>query len=1540
LEDWPSDRQVPIGREFANCQIYVLDQRLQPVAIGVPGELFIGGAGLARGYLGRPDLTAEKFLPDPFSCDPDARLYKTGDLVRYLPDGNLEFLGRLDHQVKIRGFRIELGEIEAVLVQHPDIREAVVVVRENSAGTKRLVAYIVVQPSVTPLSHELHSYLEERLPHHMLPSVFVCLQALPLTLNLKVDRKALANMDETTYAAKAFYVAPRTPVENVVASLWSEVLGQSCPGIFDNFFALGGDSLLATQIISRLRASFRLEIPLHLLFNQPTVAGLAEQIENMRQAGSGAYNSPIIPLSRKGPFPLSMAQKRLWLLEQLAPGTAVYTIPLALRFQGKLHGDALAQSLNEIVRRHETLRTSFALVDGQPVQVIAAELQLPVRRIDLRILSEEERRREAHRLVSEEARYPFDPGQSPLLRASLLQLEEQEHIFLLSIHHLIFDGWSEGILIREMATLYEAYSQRQPGPLPELPIQYADFAIWQRQWSEEEVFAPQIAYWKKRLEGVPTVLQLPTDYPRPAIQSFRGAVVPFSLPYVRTQALKTLSQQQGVTLFMVLLSAFQVLLFRYSGQGDITVGTPIAGRNNRQIEELIGFFVNTLVLRTDLSGNPSFCELLQRVRETALEAYAHQDVPFERLVEELQPARDLSHNPFFQVLFALQNASPETGDFPEARVRSLKVDRTTAQFDLTLDLTETAEGLDGWLEYSTDLFEAATISRMVQQLQTLLDSINENPNQLLSELPFLSEAERHQLLIEWNATQADYPEDKCIHHLFEVAVEQTPEALALVFEEEHLTYRELNCRANQLAHYLQMLGIGPQVLVGLCVERSVEMIVGLLAILKAGGAYVPIDSAYLAERLAFILQDSQVTVLLTQERLLAQIPEHQARLVCLDADRDAIAMHPDANTHSRATAKNLAYMVYTSGSTGRPKGVLIEHQGLCNVVQAQARLFHIQARDRIMQFSSLSFDASVFEIFMALTAGAALYLGSADALRVGPPLHHFLQEEAITVATLTPSVLRLLPSENLPELRTIICAGEMCSDEIVTRWASNHQFFNAYGPTETTIWASVMVCNTTTRGSLIGRPIANTQLYVLDRHLQPVPVGLPGELFIGGAGIARGYLRRPDLTAERFFPNPFGNEPGARLYKTGDLVRYGSDGNLEFLGRRDHQVKIRGFRIELTEIEAILTEHPNIREAAVVVRENLGGDKRLIAYLVAEQSSPLFSRELRYYLQQRLPSYMLPSTFVLLEALPLSINGKIDHRLLPEPSQERSQSEDTFVAPRDPIEKILGKIWSEVLGVEQISVYDNFFDLGGHSLLIAQVVSRIVTALQVDVPLPLRTLLKAPTLAQLAREIEQIIECAHKELPAPLQAVPHENEALPLSYAQQRLWFLEQLGDGSVYNSCQAFQLKGRLDVSALERSFNLIIQRHEILRTAFFAENGIPRQRILAELHMPRALLDLQQIPTFQRMEQVHHFILESVHRPFNLTQPPLLRIALLRLAPDEHVLVLVVHHIIFDAWSWEVLSGELTALYTATLQEAAPLLPALPVQYADFALWQQRHL
>ncbi|HEX8149510.1 MAG TPA: amino acid adenylation domain-containing protein [Pyrinomonadaceae bacterium] len=1216
-----------IGRPIANTQVYILDGRMEPAPVGVTGEVFIGGAGLARGYWNRPHMTAERFVPNPFAREPGARLYRTGDLARHLHDGRIDYLGRADHQVKVRGFRIELEEIAARLGQHPSVREAVVNVRDDGAAGKRLVAYVVAERGQSCAWRELRAYLKESFPEHMVPSACVVLDALPLTPNGKVDRKALpAPAAQPQAEDEGTYAAPSGAVEELLAGVWAEVLGVERVGARDNFFDIGGHSLLATRVVSRVRTLFDVELPLRSIFEAQTLAELAAVIEAARAGGRRVTLPPVAPVRRDGDLPLSFAQQRLWFFDRLEPGNPFYNVPVALRLSGRLDRRALAESLAEVVRRHEALRTTFPAAGGRPAQAVRPSLEVELPLVDLGGLPAEEREAEALRRAAEEARLPFDLARGPLLRAGLVRLSDEEHLLLLTMHHIVSDGWSMGVLVRETAALYEAFTGGAPSPLEEPAIQYADFAAWQREWLGGDALAEQLDYWKRQLAGAPPTLELPAKGARPPARSYEGATETLLLPKGLAERVNELSRREGVTPFMLLLGAFQALLCRYTGQTDVVVGTSIANRTRAEVEGLIGFFVNALVMRTDVSGDPTFRELLLRVREVALGAYAHQDLPFEMLVEELQPERDLNHTPLFQVMFVLQNAPRQTLELSDLRLCLQDTSSGTSKFDLTLFVQPSDDGLLASVEYSTDLFDARMMRRMLGHLRVLLEGVTANPDLRVAELPLLTEAERHELLHARNETAADYPEDACVHELFEGQVRLTPHETALTLGGESLTYAELNERADRVARLLRARGAGPETPVTLCVERSFEMVAGLLGVLKAGAAYVPIDPAYPAGRRRLILEEARSPLLLTQRKFADAFEGTKADVIALDAT-DLFDPAPDApadagaeNPSPLARPENLAYVIYTSGSTGRPKGVMVTHRGVVNYLSWCRRAYRVAEGRGAPVHSSLGFDLTVTSLFAPLVSGRGVVLvpegEGAESLR-----SVLDSGGGFSLIKITPAHLSLLaelvpPSEAARQTRALVIGGEALHGEALSFWrehAPGTRVVNEYGPTEAVVGCCVYEVpagEAPSSGAVpIGRPIANTQLYLLDANLRPVPEGVWGEIHIGGAGLARGYTNQPALTAERFVPNPFGARPGGRLYRTGDVARYRPDGQIEFLGRRDDQVKLRGYRIELGEIEAALARHPAVGEAAVVLREDVPGDKRLVAYVVHESADESHAAE-------------------------------------------------------------------------------------------------------------------------------------------------------------------------------------------------------------------------------------------------------------------------------------------------------------------------------------------
>ena len=1545
---WPAF--PPIGRPIANTQLYVLDRHGEPTPIGVPGELYIGGVGLARGYHNRPELTAEKFIADPFSEAPGARLYRTGDLVRYRADGNLEFLGRIDHQVKIRGFRIELGEIEAALANHPALRELVVIARADATGDMRLLAYLVAATDERPGVPELRAFLKVSLPDYMLPAAFVFLDALPLTPDGKVDRKALPDPEWQGDVEKD--EAPRDALEEIVAGLWASVLGISSVGLRANFFELGGHSLLATQLVSRLRDAFTIAVPVRWLFEAPTVLELAERIRSARTGentdegaktdGDELAARAIVPVPRDLPLPLSFAQQRLWFIDQLEGASAAYNMPGVLELAGDLDVAALRSALSEIVRRHESLRTHLVAPNGEPLQVIAPASPLLVPLIDLRDRDDPDA--EARRLAEGDAATPFDLASNAPLRVKLLQRHESAWTLLVTLHHSAADGWSITLLIRELIALYAAFHAGKPSPLPELPIQYADFALWQRQYLAGERLVRQLAVWRARLAGAPECLTLPTDRPRPARPSHRGASLAFVVDAELTTGLRSLSRRAGATLFMTLLGAWATLLARYSGEDDIVIGSPVANRTQSAIEPLIGFFVNTLALRADLSGNPSFIDLLARLRQTCLEAYAHQEIPFESLVESLGIPRNLAHSPLFQVMFVLQNNAHEDLVLPGLEVAFGGGESAVAKFDLTLTVAEVNGTLDASLEYATDLFDHATIARLAAQFTTLLRALVDHPERSVGTLDILPPDERQQLLVEWNDTATPLPET-CVHRLFEAQVEATPEASAVVFEDETLSYAELNRRANQLAHRLIALGVVPESLVAIALERSPAMIVALVAVLKAGGAYVPLDPGYPAERLAFMLADSGARILITTDALQPPLSaEHVLRL-----DLDSLAGQAETNPNRRVVPEDLAYVIYTSGSTGKPKGVAGTHRATVNRIAWMQDAYPFVAGERCAQKTSLNFVDSVWEIFAPLASGVPLVILRATSLEDPRRLVAALAEYGVTRLVLVPSLLRVVLDEVadlaacLSRLRVCVSSGEALPADLARRFRQalpRTVLLNLYGSTEVAGDATCGQVIDPGERVAIGRPIANTQAYVLDRHGEPTPIGVPGELHIGGAGLARGYHNRTELTAEKFIADPFSEAPGAQLYRTGDLVRYRADGNLEFLGRIDHQVKIRGFRIELGEIEAALVSHPALREVVVIARADATGDMRLFAYLVASNPGHVPTvADLRAFLKASLPDYMLPAAFVFLDTLPLTPNGKVDRKALPDPqTQVDSPTDET---PRDAPEEIVTGLWASVLGRSSVGLRANFFELGGHSLLATQLASRLRDAFTIAVPV--RWLFESPTVLELAERIRSALAAdaadPSDELAARAIVPVPRDRSLPLSFAQQRLWFIDQLeGASATYNIPGVLELTGSLDVEALRSALSEIVRRHESLRTRLVAQHGEPVQVIAPASPLPLPLVDLR--VRVDPDEDARALARDEALIPFDLAHDAPLRARLLQRHESAWTLLVTLHHSAADGWSITLLIRELIALYTALRDGLPSPLPELPIQYADFALWQRTYL
>ena len=1889
--------RIPIGRPIANVAIYILDEAMQPVPIGVPGELFIGGAGVARGYLGRPELTAERFVPDPFSGDPEGRLYKTGDLARWLPDGTIEFMGRVDEQVKIRGFRIELGEIESVLVQSSDVKDAVVVAREDS-GHKRLVAYVV--PAGDDLDvGALRDVLREQLPEYMVPAAFVQMTELPRLPNGKIDRRSLPEPTGERQVGQAF-VAPRDALETRLADMWRELLSVQEIGVHDNFFELGGNSILGATFVNRLQDQLGEYVYLVTLFDAPTIAQLSEYLRENYPVGvarmlgedttavekaaaesaharivtaedlatlrdlivtlpprpselvadepknpravfilsaprSGStllrvilggnprlfappelqllnYNTladqqaalgnerdefwldgilraimelrqcdvdeareifqayidekltvkqfyavlqswlgdrifvdktpnyaldmnvlrraeedfedplyihlirhpyAMIPSFEKAklhvfypPFfkgdhnftpgqlaeliwlishqniltflqdvpsqrqhrvhyedmvqrphevingicrfigvdfhpdmlepqknpkqrmtdgihplarmvgdvrffehkgidgsnayrwkeklevdylsdmtwemaqefgyerlqgwprpgesqalhgiepqprvldpetgivenlPLSFGQERLWFLHQLDPESASYNVPVALRMKGDLNVSALEESLNRVIHRHEVLHTTFPSVEGHSALALHPDLRLSLTVEDLGHLDDPQA--EARRLTELEAKRTFDLANGPLVRVRLLRLADDDYLLLLTLHHIVADGWSMGVFVREVAAFYRALVAEQPIALPDLPIQYADYAYWQRQWLQGAVAQRQLAYWQRQLAGSPELLDLPTDFPRPQEHTENGAFETFSWPASLVEPLKELSNEHGATLFMTLAALFEILLYRYSGQEDFNVGTPVAGRNRAELEPLIGFFVNTLVLRADLSGEPSFRQLLDRVRDVTVGAFANQDLPFEMLVDALQPQRAMSHSPLFQVMFVLQDAPVDALELPGLTLMPQPSDTGTAKFDLTLSVTDTGDGLHGLLEYNTDLFRLETIRRMIQHLRMLLEGVIADPDRPVAMLPMLTEAQREMLLQEWNQTRVAYPTDRCVHELIAAQAQRTPDATALVFAapespaEQRMSYGELDRRANRLAHHLISLGAGPDTLVGLMMRRSLDMMVGLLGILKAGAAYVPIDPEYPAERIRFMLEDAAVQIVVTNTKA----EDYTSRPITFVSPADpALDAYPDDAPSVAVTLDHLAYVIYTSGSTGQPKGVMIPHRGLLNHALSLVDIYQLQPDDRMLQFITLSFDAAGEEIYPTLISGATLVLIPSATDLMGTPLFRFLEEHDVTMLHFPAAAWHQSLDAFMAEggvfrgpLRLLLLGGERPDLQRLCLWGDGLPgpltFINAYGPTETTITATLFATQCTTRslGHLdaipIGKPIPNVRVYVLDRHQQPVPVGVPGELYIGGAGVGRGYLNHPDLTLTSFLPDPFSSEPGARLYRTGDLARWLPDGNLEFLGRVDEQVKIRGFRVELGEVETALSAHPAVAEAVVLARKGPSGRKRLVAYVIP-WNQDVTQAELADYLRQQLPDYMVPAAFVFLDALPLLPNGKVNRRALPEPDFSRPERASEYVPPATPAEEALAAIWSDLLGVEKIGVHDNFFELGGDSILSIQVIAR---AQQAGLHLQPKHLFQHPTIAGLAA-----VATPTTPIHAEQGVVTGEVPLTPIQH-----WFFElSLPARHHWNQSIMLEVGQPLAEEHLRMAVAALLEHHDALRLRFRQEETGWRQWLAdVDGETPLEVISLQDVPDDQLETQIET-IAANAQRSLDLAEGPLLRVVYFDLGPHRsHRLLLVLHHLVVDGVSWRILTEDLQSAFA---QAVSGKRIALPPKTTSFRYWAQR--
>jgi amino acid adenylation domain-containing protein len=1601
----PGERaSIPIGTAIGNTWAYVLDEHLRPVPVGVPGELYLAGAGVALGYWRRPELSEQVFVADPFAGRPGARMYKTGDRVRRLPsgaiEGTIDFLGRVDSQVKLRGHRIELREIQAVLRELPGIQDAFVSVAQNRVGERVLIAHVVTEREAELA--ELRALLAAKLPEYMIPSRLIPLEQLPMTANGKIDLRALPEPDWS--GASERHVAPRTATEQAVAAIWSEVLGVERVGVHDSFAELGGHSLLATQVLVRLREEHGADLPNTLVFEASTVAEQARALDGFRYAESARPTPVLGPRPRGDEAPLSFSQERVWFIEEMRIEASAYNFQAIMRFSGDLKVDVLRRALDEIVRRHEIFRTVYLSREGKPYMKIHPPLPAAFSVEDLSYLDEAERERALAARLHQELQTPFDLTRLPLIRWQLMRLRNDEHALIQVEHHMVHDGWSYHVFLSELMALYRAYASGQPSPLEPLPIQFADFAVWQREWVAGDHAADHLAYWRENLRGLPPVWNLPLDRPRPRKQTMRGASERIELPAALADAARELARRLGASLYQVMFSAYLVLIHRYTEQDDLCIGTGVANRTQRAVEKLIGMVINTIALRTNLSGDPRFHELIDRVKEVTRRGYANQDIPFDKVVDALGVKRSLAYSPIYQSAFSFHDAPMPNLDLPGVEFRLREgLSNGSAKFELSVISMPRAEqnvrrtdGADDrsitmvW-EYSTDILDGATVRRMIEHYRRILTAVCADPSQRISRVPLLGAEEREDLLVRRNQKAAALPTDQLIHQLVASRAAASPDARALRHADRVLSYGELVERAHQVAHLLLARSIGKGDLVAVCMDHSIERAVALLGILEAGAAFVALDPKSPHKRTADMLVDCGARLLFTRSEERDRVPDSldqgRCEVVCLDPSWRVLTGLAQDDPGVAVAPEDLAYVIYTSGSTGRPKGVMVEHRNLLNLTHWHRAAFAVSSADRIAQLAGTGFDASIWELFPNLAAGAELVVMPPAIRAVPEGMRNWLIDNFITLTFApTPVAERLIalgwPASTV--LRLMLTGGAHLHSH--PERPLPFALYNNYGPTEYTVVTTsglVPARSDARRAPTIGRPVANTWVYVLDEHLQPVPEGVPGELFISGAGLARGYLGQPELTAERFLTDPFSDDPRGRMYRSGDRVRYVAGGELEFLGRSDDQVQIRGARVEPGEVSSALCRHPDVLDAFTLPREDRTLGVYLVSYVAAERD--LSSAELRDFLKASLPAHMVPTTVVCLTEMPMTPNGKVDVERLPAVGDVGSLADRPFQPPRTETEEGVARIWREILGREEMSVHDDFFELGGHSLVAAQVIARARKHFAVE--LPLQVLFDAPTIESFAALVDQsrasserIAPITHEDsaldllrrvdqlsdeqvtqtlaeltvyrhgstarrerLIEVLRALASEPREAPVSYSQRRLWrILSGSKGGSFHNIARVLHIRGALDRDALERSLNTMVERHEMLRTVFVTREGQPIQRILPSARVTIEELDASASAdsSEERRTRARALVREQSKQPFDLERGPLFRVLLIDLGPGEQMLALIMLHIIVDGWSMKVLARELSALYGAFARGQPSQLPPLPIQYADFAAWQRREL
>ena len=1538
----------PIGKSIINTQLYILDKYLRIVPIGVPGQLYIGGVNLGRGYFNKPELTADRFIPNPYARSlTENRLYVSGDTVRYIEDGNIEFLERKDDQVKIRGYRVELNEVINHLLSIPGVIKAVVL-KQSSSYTTSLIAFIKKDNSAIDLTaHYISQKLAEILPEYYLPSQYVFLSDFPMTINGKIDKEALLCQGKDIKIARNEYIAPQTYTQQQLTIIWSELLGISAVSIDDNFFKIGGHSLLATKLISKIQTFFKKQFPLQKIFQYPTIRKLSTQIDKV----SNKCTEPLlvnIPRADKNKQKLlSFAQQRLWFLARLEPDSAYYNMPSAIKLTGKFDPESFIYAINEVIKRHQILRTTFNNFNGTPVQVIHQNNQQKYPIIDLSDKSSVENI--VQNICDEDAKKPFNLEKGPLCRFNIIKLSVNAHVVLFNFHHIVFDGWSTALFVEELCNFYNSRVVKQDFSYEELPIQYSDYAIWQQE-SQVGTIDEQLEYWLNKLKNVPLNIDIPTDKPRPAFMNYNGDVYTWVIPREICKKIQQNVNREEVTLFMYLLCIFSTLLYRYSQQADFCIGTPIANRRVSEIEKLIGFFTNTLVIRCKFDFGLTFQNLLSQIKESCVEAFAHQEAPFERLVEKLHPVRDMSRTPIFQVMFALQNTPEPKMNLLDLELSSINIHSRTSKFDLFLSIRENLEELNCVLEYNTDLFEPATIARMAEHFNNILAITLDKIKTPITYLSYLTKAELTQLA-GWNNTQKSIPKNLTVDELISAKLLEHAHRPFIQMNKNIMTYREVDILSNRLANYLiNNFSVGPECYIGVSVERSIMMLVSILAIIKTGAAYVPLDPYYPEERLAYMLSNANVQLLLTQEQYVNKFSKLNINCIDINYISDEIANSNSQRPKVNIYPDNIVYITYTSGSTGRPKGIMMPHGPLINLLFWHQRNNSLPIGSKTIQFASLSFDVSFQDIFSTIMSGGILKLINENQRNQISKLAHLIVEEDIERVFLPAVVLQQLiggfnKNQQKNKLKQIISGSEQLQLQeglihLFDESLSSCELRNEYGPSEAHVVTSYIATRPLRNHAAwvpIGKPLDNVVIYILDKNLQHVPVGFPGEIYIGGVSLTRGYIQQADITAQVFLPDPFAsNIPGARMYKTGDFAHYLLDGNIEYLGRIDNQVKIRGFRVELSEIDIALANVSKIKEALTIACDDPNtSSKLLVCYLVTNDKN-LDATKVRYHLKH-LPDYMIPTHFIFLDKFLLTANGKIDRKALPAFNQARFYDVSRYVEPETEIEHLLVKIWSQVLSQAQIGMMDNFFDLGGHSLLATQVVARIEDELHVEIPL--RKFFELPTIRGLSAYIESLWQNGTKKEIQEITPVD-KNQAHVLSYSQQRLWFLWKFNPSSpFYNMAGGVKLEGEINKEVLHKTFKKIYERHTILRTCFKEKKGEILQIILDQ-PLNYQVTDLSELTENDREQEIIKLTRLEGLKPFNLETGDLFRIHLVKLTEMEHLLLINMHHIISDGWSIGILIKEMSTFYSTYLKGEPEECVDLPLQYVDYAVWQRHYL